>query len=159
MDPDRATRAQQIVAIVTEAFREVTLGNGIGLREAQGIDDYADEATCAAYRAQDEEVDWRRIPAEELNACYSSLSFFDEDGMRFHLPAYLVADLNGRYLQDLSFQLAYLNDHSIGQYASLSVAQRLAVREYLLFILEDEAHAFSHPHIRRALDEYWVADA
>jgi hypothetical protein len=50
-----------------------------------------------------------------LNACYSSLSFFDAEGMRFPLPAFLIAELNGGYLQDMSFQLAYLNDYSIGQ--------------------------------------------
>ena len=148
--------AQDIAALIRDAFSGVTLGKGIGLREAQGIDDYGDAKTCASYRAQDEKNDWSRITTDELNGCYSSLSFFDAEGMRFHLPAFLIAALNGDYLQDLSFQLAHLNDYSIGQYALLSAAQRQAVRACLMFMLEDESYAFSHPQIERALNEYWT---
>ena len=151
-----ARNAQEIAALIKKAFSGVTLGDGIGLREAQGLDDHEDAEACATYRASDEKDDWSRISIDELNACYSSLSFFDAQGMRFHVPAFLIADLNGGYLQDLSFQLAFLNDYSIAQYALLSPAQRKAVRIYLQFILDDERHAISHPHIVRALDEYWT---
>jgi len=142
---------------IHEAFAGVTLGNGIGLHEAQTIDDYKDAATRAAERAGDEKEDWKTIPVSDLNACYSSLSFFDAEGMRFHLPAYLIAALDGEYLQDLSFQLAFLNDYTIGQFALLSSEQRAAVRAYLLHIVDDEAFDFSRPQIVRALDEYWKA--
>jgi hypothetical protein len=156
MRPERLQEAQTVRALVAEAFCGVTLGKGIGLRETQGLDDYADAGTCAAYRAADEKQDWRRIPVAALNACYSSLSFFDAEGMRFHLPAFLIADLDGDYHQELSFLLAFLNDYSIGQFALLSPAQRSAVRAYLRFRLGEENRAFSHPHIVRALDEYWI---
>lgn len=156
MNPENPKSALEVTALVKAAFSGVTLGKGIGLREAQGLDDYASAETCAAYRESDEKEDWSRIPVDDLNACYSSLSFFDAEGMRFHLPAFLIAELNGGYLQDMTFQLAWLNDYSIGQYALLSPAQRNAVRAYLLFILEDENYEFSHPHIVRALGEYWT---
>lgn len=141
---------------IREAFADVRLGEGIGLREAQGLDDYADAQTCARYRAGDEKDDWQRLTAEALNACYSSLSFFDEAGMRFHLPAFLIAEIQGQYLQDLVFQLAHLNDYSRTQYAGLSRAQRQAVRSYLLYLLDKEQSALDQPHIQRALDEYWT---
>lgn len=156
MPAGRRIDAQAIAALINAAFSNVTLGNGVGLREAQGIDDHENAEACAAYRAKDEKNDWRRIPVEELNTCYSSLSFFDAEGMRFHLPAFLVAGLGGGYLQDLSFQLAYLNDYSIGQYALLSPAQRNAVRACLQFLLEEESHADSHAQIVSALNEYWT---
>lgn len=140
---------------IRAAFANVRLGEGIGLREAQGLDDYADAQTCARYRAGDEKDDWQRLTAEALNACYSSLSFFDEAGMRFHLPAFLIAEIQGQYPQDLVFQLAHLNDYSRAQYALLSSAQRQAVRAYLLHLLDDERYAFDRPHLLRALEEYW----
>src|SRR5688500_17196676 len=87
--------SEALCDLIREAFAGVKLGNGIGLQEAQGIDDYADKETCARYRAGDEKEDWTRIPAEELSRCNSSLSFFDAEGMRFHLPAFLVAELQG----------------------------------------------------------------
>jgi len=107
-------------------------------------------------RVRDEKLDWNRISIDELNACYSSLSFFDAAGMRFHLPAFLIAELNGTYHQDMSLQLANLNDYTIAQYGLLSPAQRAAIRAYLQFMLGDPRYAFSHAQIKRALDEYWT---
>lgn len=38
--------------------------------------------------------DWREIPSQVLDRQASALNFFSEAGLRFFLPAYLVADLN-----------------------------------------------------------------
>lgn len=140
---------------IKEAFAGVKLGSGIGLQQAQGIDDYEDEATCARYRASDEKEDWTRIPVSELNRCNSSLSFFDAEGMRFHLPAYLIADLQGTYDFGVAFCLTQSPDYPC-YFGLLSDAQRKAVREYLLHIVEEPDYEFDRPHIIRALREYWV---
>ena len=98
----------RVLGLVRRAFQGVTLGKGVGLRQGQGLDDYADERTLASYRAQDEKHDWSAIPVADLDRCYSSLSFFDADGMRFHLPAYLIADLEGSLqTADVLFHLVY----------------------------------------------------
>src|SRR5262245_39973334 len=123
---------QHVSKLIRAAFRGVTLGEGVGLREAQGLDDYADERTLGSYRAQDEKHDWSAIRAPDLDRCYSSLSFFDATGMRFHLPAYLVADLEGSLeTADVLFHLTHLGDGG-SRFGKLSAAQRDAVREFLL---------------------------
>src|SRR5690606_11328391 len=94
---------RRIARLIRAAFRDVRLGNGVGLMQAQGLDDYADSKTLAEYRSQDEKDDWSKIPVSELNACYSSLSFFDAEGMRFHLPAFLIADIEGTFNQEVTF--------------------------------------------------------
>jgi hypothetical protein len=86
--------AQEVAERIRNAFSGVTLGQGVGLRQAQGIDGYEEETAIADYRQSDEKENWSRIPPDALNECQSSLSFFDAEGMRFHLPAYLLADLN-----------------------------------------------------------------
>jgi hypothetical protein len=141
--------------LIREAFAAVKLGNGIGLQEAQGIDDYADKETCASYRDGDEKEDWRRIPSEELCRCNSSLSFFDAEGMRFHLPAYLVAELKGQYGFDLAFHLTHLWDYSIAKFALFNSEQRGAVRAYLRHLAADPGYESDWPHIQRALEGYW----
>ena len=88
---------------IESAFAGVTLQEGIGLYEAQGIDDYASHAQCQAYRAKDEKLNWQNISINDLNRCNSSPTFFDAQGMLFHLPAFLLASLNGDYLHDLTF--------------------------------------------------------
>lgn len=152
----RKQRAEEVAARIREAFANVTLKNGIGLRQGQGLDDYADPETIQRYRQSDEKDDWSSIPAEALNECHSSLSFFDDEGMRFHLPAFLLADLAGAYRQSLLFHLTDLGDLGQRQFALLSPAQVAAVRAYLEFIAEQEDHAFERESILQAISDYWT---
>lgn len=145
---------------IREAFRGVTLGDGIGLMQAQGLDDYAEAETLAKYRASDEKEDWSAIPAEKLNRCYSSLSFFDAEGLRFHLPAFLVAELEGTYDQEVIFYLTYTGYNVQSRFDVLSPAQREAVRQYLLSQLRKRpADDYDVPIIQQALATYWLPSA
>ena len=149
-------KEDDLCKLIHEAFAGVKLENGVGLRQAQGLDDYEGEQTCALYRADDEKQDWSRIPVDELNRCNSSLSFFDAQGMRFHLPAYLIADLRGLYNFGMAFSLTHLSDHRKSQFELLSPEQRKAVRAFLLHILNDPGYQFERPQIHKALNEYWM---
>ena len=151
MSPEK----QRVIDLIRAAFKGVVLGNGIGLREAQGLDDYADQATCQAYRDRDEKLHWEAIPAEEMNRCYSSLSFFDAEGMRFHLPAFMIADLEGLLGVDPVFHLSQVPEFDSVRFNLLSPPQRAAVREYLLFVKSDPNYACDVPHIERSLENYW----
>ena len=77
----RGEALEALVAETYEAFSGVTLGSGIGLLEANGLDDYASEQKLAEYRSNDEKLDWKSIPLKRLNRYSSSLSFFDAEGM------------------------------------------------------------------------------
>lgn len=154
----RWVAVQEICRAIEVAFAGVTLGGGVGLTEAQGLDDYADAETCAAYRANDEKEDWHRLTAEALNHCNSSLSFLDAEGMRFHLPAYLLAELRGDYRFGMAFCLTQTSDYD-RYFHLLSTAQRRALRAFLLHILDDQDYQSARPHILRALDDYWTEPA
>lgn len=148
--------ASEIIQIIEVAFCHVKLGGGTGLWEAQGLDDYADAATCARYREQDEKDDWRRIPSETLLRCNSSLSFFNAEGMRFHLPAFIIADLKGELGIGMDFCLAHHAPGHHALFALLSPKQRLAIRTYLLHIIRHPDYQFGAERIQHALDHYWV---
>jgi hypothetical protein len=150
----RGSVLEALVKEAQEAFAGVTLGEGVGLLEANGLDDYATEEKLAAFRAQDEKQDWSAIPVELLNRYSSTLSFFDAEGMRFHLPAFLIAHMRGQYGFDLVFHLV----QSTGLEETCSLLtdrQREVVRGYLRFAEEDDDHAFDREHIQRALAGYW----
>lgn len=154
------TRRDQLIRQIELAFHGVELGNGVGLQEGQGLDDRADERTISSYRKLDEKDDWAAIAVTELDQWSSSLSFFDADGMRFHLPAYLIADIKGQLgIVDITFALTDLDDRRWSQFASLSTRQCRAVRDYLLLRLSDPQYEFNHPAIKAALDDYWAAAA
>lgn len=110
-------------------------------------------ATLAKYRAGDEKQDWRRIPIDDLIACNSALSYFDAEGMRFHLPAYLVAMLRGDYGHGLEFYLTLPDDELKKSFALLSAEQRSAVGAFLAFILAGETTPSRDA--LRALNGFW----
>jgi hypothetical protein len=151
MTPDE----RRVAAQIRDAFRGVVLGRGVGLWQGQAIDDYAGEAAEGEARARDEKEDWSRIPVDLLNGCHSSLCFFDAEGMRFHLPAYLVAELEGTLNQDIVFHLTYDDGSSLSRFDRLSAAQRDAVRQFLLLRVSDPAYEFESPLIQAALGSYW----
>lgn len=140
---------------IRAAFKGVTLGGGVGLEESCGIDDFEDEETLAKYRSGDEKDDWQRIPISKLNYSGGGLCFFDAEAMRFHLPAYLIADLRGEYNFGMAFNLTHLSDHSVSKFEFLNGTQRSAVRAFLLHIREDPDYAFDLDDIDRALVSYW----
>jgi len=78
--------------------------------------------------------------------------------MRFHLPAFMTAELRGEYHSDLAFILTQVSDYS-RYYSALNQAQRAVVRDYLRFLRDDPGYAFSRPHIERALQGYWQSTA
>ncbi|MEM9622908.1 MAG: DUF6714 family protein [Pseudomonadota bacterium] len=145
-----------VLQAIQSAFHGVALGEGIGLWQAQAIDDYADEAAAQRARRQDEQMDWTRIPVAQLKQCDSSLCFFDAAGMRFHLPAFLCAELNGQN-GSVIFSLTQLDDYKRSMLAALDGTQRGAVVQFLQFCLSDALYENEHWAIQRALDEYWLA--
>ena len=54
------TQTDDAVNQIVNAFAEVSLGNGVSLREADVIDDYGSANERAAARKHDEHHDWQR---------------------------------------------------------------------------------------------------
>jgi len=156
------SKRKAIVALEQEirnAFASVVLEDGVGLTEGLEIDSYASAEDRAAARANDEKLDWSSIPPELLNGAATSLSFFDAKGMRFHLPAYLIADLQGSLDQDIRF---HLNTRGLdGRFSMLSQQQKAAVRHYLelhLELLPEPNLQFEQTAIRDSISGFWSAD-
>lgn len=88
---------QRAIDQIRESFRGVQLENGVGLLEANGLDDYADESELARLRNLDERTNWESLKPELLSKYHSAPMFFDSKGFHFHLPAYLIAELNDQH--------------------------------------------------------------
>lgn len=139
---------------ISSAFAGVSLGNGIGLWQAQAIDDYETAEVQTDYRQKNEKEDWRLLKPDDLQRCHSSLSFFDADGMRFHIPAFLIGSLH-KEVDEPIFHLTQLDHYSLSKWTTLSNLQRKSIVLYLQWCLKDDHYAFEQPSIRRALQEYW----
>ncbi len=103
-----------------------------------------------------EQPNWKNIPSSELERCNSSLSFFDAKGMRFHLPAFMIAELNNEFTFELIFCLINDIEYVKTQFVALSKKQKEAVKLYLEYIIEDEKGYYGDKNqIKSALDNYW----
>ncbi|MBW9074967.1 hypothetical protein JNB72_18345 [Agrobacterium deltaense] len=149
--PDNIANAK---AAVREAVAGVTLGGGVGLSEAQALDDYASNEVRAARRAGDEKSDWSAIPLKDLNRHSGSPAFLDAEGMRFHLPAYMIADLDGDYRHEFAPYLRGCPE----RFSLLTPLQRNAVEIYLRAVSEKENLPSYQDDIERALEE-WMDSA
>ncbi len=150
--------ADDLCSAIEVAFAGVTLDDGIGLWQAQGIDDYECDEKCAEFRRGDEKRNWKLISTETLDRCASSLSFFDAKGFRFHLPAFLIADLTVGTEAEMVSSLVCCFDLGLHRYELLTPAQRSIIREYLLFARVDPDYSFQQPEIDVALATYWSSD-
>lgn len=87
-------KKETLIQKIEDAFRDVKLEDGVGLWEAQGLNYYETEEDCRKRREKDEKEDWRNLSLALFSECHSSPSFFDAKGMRFHLPFFLLIDLD-----------------------------------------------------------------
>jgi hypothetical protein len=147
--------AGELAIRVGEAFRNVKLENGVGLLEADIIDSHGSELQRREARLRDESEDWSKISIDYLNAG-SGLSFFDAAGLRFHLPAYVVAELSGKGVHSILSTL--LSEIGRERFANFTVEQREVLREYLNFRLKDEDFLLNHEAIRQQLETYFSDD-
>lgn len=85
---------EALIQKIEDAFRDVKLEDGVGLWEAQGLDYYESAEACRNRREKDEKEDWHNLSLLLFSECGSSPSFLDAKGMRFHLPFFLLIDLD-----------------------------------------------------------------
>jgi len=109
-----------VVNQIGDAFSGVSLGNGVSLNEANVIDAYGTQEERAAAREQDERHDWQRIADEDIEDRPSVLCFMDDEGLRFHLPAYMRYTLR-RYRESKSMSV----DSTIYQLVNPDCIKRL----------------------------------
>ena len=100
-------------------------------------------------------MDWAAIPVEVLNGAATSLTYVDAKGMRFHLPAYLIADLHGELHQDICY---HLDSPALdSRFSLLSSDQKAAVRHYLelqLEVLPEPNFQFEQSAIRESINGF-----
>jgi hypothetical protein len=141
------------------AFDGVTLGCGMGLREADAYDDRASPEARAAARRADEKQSWDLISFEDLHR-YGEFGWFylDAESLRFHLPAFILADLNDESDGNLPRRLIEPSRQRDRLYSILNLDQRMAVREFLLNTLSDSFYEPQQLMIRQGLDGFWAVE-
>lgn len=154
-DDERWQTANILREKIERAFAGVTLGNGIGLKEARGLDDYADSDILARLHNEDERQDWHRFTSAQLLSYQSSISFTDAEGMRFLLPAWMLAELRDEGIAGLIWSLCRIAPHNEHKFVLLSAEQRGVVRDFLEFVRDHPEFTHERGEIDAAIEHIW----
>ena len=137
------TDKETLIENIRKAFNGVTLDKGIGLHEAQGLDDFVDAEKLLKLRNKDEKNNWEAIPLESICKYSSSIYFFDPKGMRFHLPLFLIFDvLEKEYIAKgfiSSVEMVFVlrkyveNQDKYNQFSLLNTVQIKAIVLFLVY--------------------------
>ena len=133
---NRGDQLDSLIHQIENAFASLSLGDGTGLLEANGLDDYATKDELAKLRSSDEHTDWRRIDVDTLNRCHAALTFMNARGFIFHLPAFLIAELNDSFDYGIIDHLFEPNRLPNDWIPLLDNAQRNAIIALLSAIIE-----------------------
>ncbi len=138
-----------------EVFDGVTLEDGIGLMEALEIDSHSSIEVSTIARNGDEKEDWKCLTADRLRGTFASLSYFDPKGMRFHLPAFLTAELQSLLEEDLIWQLCQVDGWCGERFSVLTWEQKRLICDILRYLVNQHRYAGQRNMITVAIDKYW----
>lgn len=140
-----------LISMIFSSFSNVKLQRGTSLWEAQALDnpleDQVWESQCLMKAKNDEQTNWQNITLQNLLDCCDLLYWMDSDGIRFHLPQWLLLDL-GYYDKEIKQKHKNTTKPDI-EYFLTSKIQENGTYEtdfysrYLEKITNEEAHCLS----------------
>lgn len=155
-EPNFLVEKEKLSAKIKSAFADVTLGDGIGLFEAEAFDMCVDFSEPRKARQKDERESWQKISVADLEWCNTALSFTDAEGYRFLVPAFMLAELNSNIEVNTLLHLSLTRSEPNQNRTRLSVAQIKTIIEFLELYLNDPYSDFRHEAITETLSVYWL---
>ncbi len=127
-----------LIRQIHEVFAGVELGGGETIHQAHLEGIFGRGKRWLAAGEKDPESHWSEVPDWKLESGFSTLSFFDVEGWRFYLPAFLCWSLRNWRTTDSTtvhsvvWDLTF-NEHWAARYESLNRTQSEAVYAFLDF--------------------------
>ena len=146
-----------LIKRIQNAFAGTQLEDGVTIHEAHLDGCYLKEEDRLEARAKDTEVDWSEVPDWKIERFPSALSFFDVQGWRFYIPAYMIWTLKNWRTTNLIvadyvvWEFDPTTDSSLPRYESLSAEQAYAAYWFVKFFCDYSGDEES----RHAMDAYW----
>jgi hypothetical protein len=149
-------RKLALIEEITRVFEGVSRENGVSLSEAWIIDDYGSDEERVEARKRDTETRWQDVPDDDICFGYSCLSFLDEIGFHYYIPAYIVWYLRNMDNEDpeppssssttfdsLIFHLTLENwggweEYYLRKYSLFTPQESKAIAQFLQFDAERE---------------------
>jgi hypothetical protein len=149
---------EELIQQIHRAFADVTLGDSETLHQADLEGAYSSESVWLAAGTKDPETHWSEVPDWKLEMRDSALSFLDEVGWRFYIPAFMCWTLKNWRTTDsvtpssVIWSLTKSDwDFVMKRYELLDRAQSEAIYDFLEFFDRYSGEADAGVAIR----SYW----
>ena len=125
---------QALVERIRNAFGGLRVGAEVNLYlSGEALDGCASDELLTRLRKEEVRDDWQKIPVDLLFACSACFSFIEPEGIRYLLPAAMVATM--RYPQadhlDLNFYLTGSSSSAAESLSLLDANQRACVTDFM----------------------------
>lgn len=125
-----------------------------------------DKETRQALRATLQGKRWGEIPSEVLRFHHDALGFLSPVGVRYLLPAFMVAALDSPSSPIVDVLVGLLTrpqepqeeQRFLDTMSSLTDSQRVAVRSFLEYLRDEAPEDWPDDEPGRALREYWTLE-
>ena len=151
-------RARQLKERIEDAFRDVTLGDGLTLEEADLEGTWTKEK-AEKLRQHAETTDWQKVESRKIEYMFAALSFFDPQGWLFHIPAFMIWSLDNwrttdRITADSTIWSLTGYDFLIsqGRISKLNKNHVAAIVAFLRFFVDHEPNHSAEV----ALRDFWI---
>lgn len=156
--PEELAEIDRLVALIRKAFDGTQLDDGTTIHESDLEGCYLREQDRLDARAKDTETDWGTVPDWKIEGFPSVLSFFDVNGWRFYIPAYMIWALRNWRTTNLTMADSVIwtldptmPDFDLPRYTSLSAPQSHAIYRFIKFFCDYSGDEES----RHAMETYW----
>src|SRR2546428_9734138 len=88
-----------LIRHIEHAFADVSRDDGCSWQEGDEIDNHGTDEELLAAKALDRDTCWQEVSPELFDQYPSAVAFLDAKGLRYYLPAFMIADIkrNGRW--------------------------------------------------------------
>lgn len=147
---------EQLIASIEKEFEGVALKNGIGVYEADAVDNNASQERLEKERVKDIRDDWRKLSDDLIDQYDSVLSFMDEDGLRFAIPAYMrFAVKNFDTCASSSVEAIIYVLGKRKNWGFLSISQKQVVANFLSFMVMEAGDCIDTSQASLVYENIW----
>ncbi len=144
-------------------FGEAELGDGLSLHQAGAMDLMLTAEEVELSRRLDSETRWQDIPDSKVEEFHYALTFMDPEGLRFHLPRFMVYSLEHPGLDSPAVDAAVyacdfgddMADEVLAQFNAMSRRQMRTIANFLVFVAESKDEDYDVLVAAMAVESFW----
>ncbi|CAN5820391.1 hypothetical protein BH23ACT12_BH23ACT12_02140 [soil metagenome] len=155
--------SDDLIEQINAVFGRVELGDGLSLHQARAMDRLQPPEDVLEARPLDREDRWQEISDGKVEEFHYALTFMDPEGLRFHLPRFMVFALEHPGLDSPAIDAAVyacdfgdeMDQDVVAQFNAMSRTQMKTIAGFLAHITESSDKDYDTMVAAIALESFW----